>query len=604
MEVRDKIEALRKCMAEHNLAAYIIPTDDFHGSEYVGDYFKAREFMSGFTGSAGTLLVTMQEALLWTDGRYFLQAESQLKDTGITLMRAGKPGVLKLNEYLKETLQENQRIGFDGRTVSAHFVEMLEKEMAQKKIGVDGDNDLVDIIWEARPKRSAKMIWELPLEYAGKSREEKLCKLKEEMEEEHADCMLITALDEIAWLLNLRGDDVLYTPVFLSYLLISQKETTLFVQQSALCEEIRKKLNAVNVKIADYEQIEKVLCTLADSSRIWLDEKRVNYRLVSCIPKSVQVLKKETPIEGMKAVKNEVEAKHAVNAHIKDGVAVTKFIYWLKTHVGKEEITEIGAAQKLLAYRKQMDGFLDQSFEPIIAYGAHGAIIHYAATKETDVLLKAEGLCLADTGAHYLEGTTDITRTIALGRLTEDEKKAFTLVLRGHLNLASAYFLKGVCGQNLDYLARAPLWEHHMDFNHGTGHGVGYVLGVHEGPQRIHWRITKESSCIPFEEGMITSDEPGFYLPGKFGIRHENLLLCKNAAKTEYGQFMHFETLTLVPFDVDAIDVSLMQQKEVAQLNAYHKKVYETLVPFMDAQEKVWLERVTAPIGNDIEKND
>ncbi len=599
MRVTEKLEALRRQMKKEGVDAYLVPTDDFHGSEYVGAYFKAREFMSGFTGSAGTLLVLKKRALLWTDGRYFLQAEEQLAGSSIELMRAGSPGVPAIAEFLAEELPERSQIGFDGRTVSCHFVYQIEKaawEGYGKTFSFAGDLDLVDSVWQERPPMSKEPVWEVDTACVGLAREEKLSRLREKMREEKADYLLLTALDEIAWLLNLRGNDVAYTPVFLAYMLISDNSADLCVHEEILSPTIKEKLKKAGIGLAPYEKIGKLLSGLPEEKRIWADSKQINYRLFHCIPEAVKKIDLVSPVELMKAVKTPEEQRAVERAHVKDGVALTRFMRWLKESVGKEAITEISAAEKLLEFRKEMEGFLDQSFSPIVAYKEHGAIVHYEASEETDAKLAPEGLCLVDTGGHYKEGTTDVTRTIALGSLTKEEKEAYTLVLKGHLNLAGAQFPEGVCGQNLDYLARAPLWERGLDFNHGTGHGVGFLLSVHEGPQRFHWRLRKGEETVPLQEGMVISNEPGFYLTGKFGIRHENLMLCKKGKKTEYGQFLYLEPLTMVPFDRDAIDTGLLTEGELAALNRYHEKVYEKLFKYMEGEELEWLKGATGRI--------
>lgn len=596
MKVTEKLEALRRQMEKEGVDAYLVPTDDFHGSEYVGAYFKAREFMSGFTGSAGTLLVLKKRTMLWTDGRYFLQAEAQLAGSFIELMRAGSPGVPTIAKFLVEKLPEGSRIGFDGRTVSCHFVNQIKKaawEGYGKTFSFAGDLDLVDAVWKERPTMSKEPVWEVDTVCVGLAREEKLSRLREKMREKKADYLLLTALDEIAWLLNLRGNDVAYTPIFLAYMLISEKSAYLCAHGEILSPAIKEKLRETGIGLAPYEEIEELLSGLPEGKRIWADSKRVNYRLFHFIPETVEKIDLASPIELMKAVKTPEEQRAMERAHVKDGVALTRFMRWLKESVGKEAITEINAAEKLLEFRKEMEGFLDQSFSPIVAYKEHGAIVHYEASEETDAKLAPEGLCLVDTGGHYKEGTTDVTRTIALGSLTKEEKEAYTLVLKGHLNLAGAQFPEGVCGQNLDYLARAPLWERGLDFNHGTGHGVGFLLSVHEGPQRFHWRLRKGEEAVPLQEGMVISNEPGFYLAGKFGIRHENLMLCQKGKKTEYGQFLYLEPLTMAPFDRDAIDTGLLTEGELAALNEYHEKVYERLSEYMEGEELEWLKGAT-----------
>ena len=594
MNVDDRLNALRRLMKERNLAAYVIPTDDFHSSEYVGEYFKAREYMSGFTGSAGTLIILPERAALWTDGRYFIQAADQMKDSSVTLMRAGQPCVPEIAEYLRDQLDEQSVIGFDGRTVTEGFVRKIAKETDSKQITFDGSEDLVDLIWQNRPPISTEPVWELDVKYTGRSRQEKLSDVRAKMREQKADILLLTALDEIAWLTNMRGNDVLYTPVFLAYMILTSNRAQLFVHEQILPGEIRKKLERDGITVERYDAIEQELSGIADGKKVWIDSGSVNYRLMNSLPDGVEKLDRSSPVALMKAVKTSQEKENMRAAHVKDGVAVTRFMRWLKTSVGHEKITEISAAKKLETFRAQAEGYLGPSFESIIAYGAHGAIVHYEPTEETDAEIVSGSFCLADTGGHYREGTTDITRTFALGEVTEEEKRYYTTVLRGHLALGAAKFMHGVCGQNLDVLAREPLWESGMDYNHGTGHGVGFILNVHEGPQRFHWHISQQIQSVPLEEGMVISNEPGIYLEGRFGIRHENLVLCRKGEKNEYGQFMYLEPLTMVPYDRDAILPELMTDRELQWLNDYHRKVCETLTPYFEGEELEWLREVTA----------
>lgn len=599
MKIEDKLKALRELMRERNLAAYIIPTDDFHGSEYVGEYFKTREYMSGFTGSAGTLIVLSKEAALWTDGRYFIQAAAQLADSPITLMKSGQPDVPKIEEYLCEKLEERSVIGFDGRTVTSDFVNKIAQKTGSKQIAFAGGEDLVDRVWADRPDISKEPVWEVDVTYAGISREEKLRDVREKMGEEQADVLLVTALDEIAWLLNLRGNDVEYTPVFLAYMLVTQESAVLCVHEQILSEEIREKLVQTGISIKPYDAVEQIIHDIPAGNKVWADSAAVSYSLLNSLPEGTERIDKPSPIVLMKAVKTPREMEHIRAAHIKDGVAVTRLIRWLKTEAGAAEgrITEMSAAEKLEAFRAQMEGYLGASFAPIIAYGDHGAIVHYEPTEQTDVEVAGGSFCLADTGGHYQEGTTDVTRTIAIGTVSEEEKRYYTIVLRGHLALGAAKFVDGVCGQNLDVLAREPLWEEGLDYNHGTGHGVGFILGVHEGPQRVHWRISEKTQSIPLEEGMVISNEPGIYLEGRFGIRHENLVLCRKGEQNEYGQFMYLEPLTMVPFDRDAILPEMMTERELCWLNDYHQKVYEALAPYFAGEELEWLREATAAIS-------
>lgn len=595
MGITSRLSDLRKLMAQNGLSAYIIVTDDFHGSEYVGDYFKAREFMSGFTGSAGTLVVMKDWAGLWTDGRYFLQAGEQLCGTGIELMKSGEPDVPAIPAFLEKHIGKGGRVGFDGRTVSGRFAKQLEEKLPAGNIELVWDLDLVDSVWSDRPGISKEPVWELAASYAGLDREEKLSRVRSIMKVKKADILILTALDEIAWLLNLRGNDIRCTPVFLAYMLISEDSADLYVHREIISDEIQAKLAASGVWLKEYDDIYGALGKIESGSRVLLDDNYANCRIIKSLPENADVRKEQSPVIPMKAAKNPVEAENIRRAHIKDGVAVTRFIRWLKRNVGGQCITELGAAAQLEKFRSEMENYIGPSFEPIIGYGPHGAIVHYEATKESDICMRPESFCLTDTGGHYLEGTTDITRTIPLGKLTGEEKRAYTLVLKGHLNLAAAKFLYGVSGPNLDYLARRPLWENGMDYNHGTGHGAGYLLNVHEGPQRIHWRADG-ANLTAFEEGMVVSDEPGLYIEGRFGIRHENLVMVRKGEKTEYGQFMYFENLTMVPFDRDAIDVSLMSEKEKELLNDYHRKVFETISPWFEGEELEWLKNYTAPL--------
>ena len=592
----ERLALLRKEMEKRRIDAYVVVTDDFHASEYVGAHFKSREFLSGFTGSAGTLVVLPDAAALWTDGRYFLQAAQQLDGSGIELMRMGQPGMPEIPAFLRDNVPENGRIGFDSRTVSNDFARSIGEKTREKHIRFAGGEDLVDLVWADRPALSCERLWELGAEYAGLTRAEKLKMAREKMEELGADVFVIPALDEIAWLLNLRGNDVLYTPVFLSYLLLTREGATLCVQESAVSAEIETELKAAGVELAPYDDIYRLVAALPRGTRVLLDGERANYRITQSVPEGAETVDRPSPIQLMKAMKTPAEQENERLAHIKDGVAVTRFLCWLKHTVGSEPITELSAAKKLESLRAEGEHYLEQSFDPILAYGAHGAIVHYEPTEETDIPLEPRGLCLADTGAQYLEGTTDITRTVALGPLTAEERHVYTLVLRGHLQLGAARFLHGCTGENLDMLARAPLWENGLDYNHGTGHGVGFVLGVHEGPERVHWDVNRQKRHCVIEEGMIFSNEPGIYLAGKFGVRIENLVVVRAVEENEYGRFLALEPLTLVPYDRDAIDPALLSPRDVELLNAYHARVYAALSPYLSGSELAWLKEATAPV--------
>ena len=592
--MKQELELLRKKMRETGVDACLIPTNDFHGSEYVGDYFKCREYISGFTGSAGTLVVTLEDAGLWTDGRYFLQAAQQLEGSGIALKKERQPGVPTIEEYLKNTLKRGQTLGFDGRCIMADYAEKLIAQLNAKGIAVRTDIDLPGAVWEKRPQLSAQSVWPLPVEYAGESSQSKVERVRKFLSEKKADYLLLTSLEDIAWLLNMRGNDVESTPVILSYLLLGEQELIWYVQEKCLSEKIKILLDIQGIKIAPYAQIYEDIKKLPEDVAVYYDKSAVNTALVSSLPEKVKKIEGINPTFLFKAKKNPVEVENERKVHVKDGVAVTKFIYWLKSQTGKTKITEISAAEQLEKFRNAQEHYVEPSFAPIIAYKEHGAIVHYSATKESDVELQPESFVLADTGGHYLEGTTDITRTIALGSLTQEEKEMYTAVLKGHIQLEMARFLQGCSGQSLDVLARTPLWEKGLDYNHGTGHGVGYLLSVHEGPNNFRFRppVSKRSDCI-LEEGMITSDEPGIYLEDKFGIRLENMIVCQKDMENAYGTFLCFDSLTLVPFDRSAIIAEELSTKEREWLNKYHQKVFETISPYLTEEEACWLKKET-----------
>lgn len=597
MTVVEKLAALRAEMAANQVDVYYIPTNDFHGSEYVGEYFKCREFLSGFTGSAGDMVVTAEMAGLWTDGRYFLQAQQQLEGTGITLFRLQEEGVPTVEEYLRETILPGQLLGFDGRVVEAAFAKRLEASLREKDAEMDGALDLVGAIWKDRPPLSKEPVITLPMKYTGVGRDEKLKRVSEWLRQK-ADYLILTSLDDIAWLLNIRGGDIHCNPVALAYMVISPTQRYLFAQEEAFSQKAKIELSACGVILRDYHSVYDHIRQLPAGSVAALDMRTVNYALVRAVPDNVEIKDIVNPTVMMKAVKNSVEIENEKLAHIKDGVAVTRLICWLKHNLGKMPVTEMTVVKKMEQYREMQKNYMGPSFDTISGYAAHGAIVHYSVTPKSDSQLSPGNFLLLDTGGHYLEGTTDITRTILLGKeASQEQKRYYTAVLRGNLNLMAAKFKYGCSGVALDYLAREPLWEIGCDYNHGTGHGVGYLLNVHEGPNAFRYQIVnRPRENAVFEAGMITSDEPGVYLPGKFGIRLENLLLCVNREKTEYGQFLGFEPLTLVPFERDAIDTGLMSLRERKLLNQYHEKVFETISPYLDAEEAEWLAGACAPL--------
>ena len=588
-----RLEMLRKVMADKKIDAFLIPTEDFHGSEYVGDHFQCRRYITGFTGSAGTALVTQNMAGLWTDGRYFQQAAMQLEGTSIELFKAGEPGVPALHEFIRKTLKSGQTLGMDGRTVNAGELERFRKELSPEGIEICNDLDLVGMIWEDRPPILFGNIFELDEKWCGERREDKLARIRKAVSEGNADSLLLSSLEDISWLLNLRAADYMQSMVVLAYLYLDMNEVILFTDKDALPEGWSDK---AGVRVLPYNDVYRFVRELPVSS-LMMACGSVNSLLYSSVPDHVRIVERENPTYRARAVKNRTEMENMREAHRKDGVAVTRFIYWLKKNAGKERVTELSAAGKLFSLRKEQEHFLCNSFDPIIAYREHGSIIHYSATEESDVPILAEGMVLADTGGQYLEGTTDITRTVVVGEVTPEEKLYYTTVLKGHLSLLDAHFREGCTGLNLDYLAREPLWRMGKDYNHGTGHGVGYLLNVHEGPNGFRWKMVPErNDSGVFEEGMITSDEPGYYEEGKFGIRHERLLLCRRAEKTETAQFLNFEVLTMVPFDPEAIELSLLTSREKELLNSYHRKVRETILPYLPEEEQEWLIGQTRPV--------
>lgn len=583
--MKEEILKLQSLLKKNKINAYLVPTSDFHGSEYLSDYFKEREYLSGFTGSAGTLIVTQETAYLWTDGRYFLQAEKELADSGITLCKLGEEGVLTVDEFLKTTLKKGDTLAFDGKLISAFKVLNWEKNLNVKLL----NKNFTDFIWQDRPPLPEQPIYFLDEKYCGEQTTSKLQKIRKDMKKSNCNGHLISSLEDIAWILNLRGNDILNTPVALAYLYLSENNGTLFISEKVLTDDITKKLAENNITVSPYQNIYKEICKLSKHKKVLLDLNSVNYSLYKSI--SGKTVDNRNPSTILKAIKNPTEIQNLKNCHIKDGVAVTEFMIWLKDNVGKTEITEISAADYLENCRKKQDGFISLSFDTISAYQQNGAMVHYSAAKESNATIKASGMLLVDSGGQYFDGTTDITRTFILGAISNEAKLHYTTVLRSMLSLASAKFLYGATGSNLDILAREPLWQLSLDYKHGTGHGVGYLLSVHEGPNAF----SKNSNTV-FQEGMVTTDEPGIYLENKYGIRIENELLCCKDIKNEYGQFMRFETLTLAPIDVDGIDTSYMTEFEISALNSYHELVFKKLSPFFNGENLEKLRKYTSPI--------
>ena len=595
--IPERLTALREEMKRRNIDIYVVPTADFHESEYVGEHFKARKFITGFTGSAGTAVITLKEAGLWTDGRYFVQAEKQLEGSTVTLYRMAEEGVPAVEEFVKDKLPQGGCIGFDGRTVNGAWGEKFAAIAEEKGGSLSVGEDLINLIWTDRPELSRAPLFILEEKYSGKSTAEKINDVRAKMAEEGADVHILTSLCDIAWLLNIRGGDIQSVPVVLSYLVLTKDQCIWFLQEEVVDDAIRAYLNENHIETRPYDAIYTYVPTIPESAVVLMNKSGVNYRICNELNKNIQVINKPNPTELMKAVKNPVEVDNTRLAHVKDGVAVTKFMYWLKTNIGKIPMTEISASDYLEARRREQENFIDLSFTTISAYGANAAMMHYSATPESNTVLKPEGFLLVDSGGHYYEGTTDITRTFVLGPISDEMKQHFTAVCRSNMKLANAKFLYGACGLNLDILARGPLWDMGIDYKCGTGHGVGYILNVHEGPNGFRWKIVPERhDSGVLEEGMITTDEPGVYLEGKYGIRTENELVCRKAEKNEYGQFIEFENITYAPIDLDGIDPEQMSPREKQMLNDYHKKVYEVLSPYMTEEENEWLKKYTRAI--------
>lgn len=612
MNIKDRIKLLREKMAEEKIDFYLIPTADYHNSEYVSDYFKVREYFSGFTGSNGSLVISRSEAGLWTDGRYFIQAEKELTGSGITLFRMMEEGVPTIQEYLTERMKAGQTLAFDGRVINSAYGKKLEKALESKKITICYEKDIAGSLWENRPDMPANPVMILPEDICGQSVDEKLAKVREAMQKEKCSAHLLSKLDDLMWILNIRGGDVECNPVALSYGFLTMDDCYLFIQEQAISDELRTHAAKWSVILKNYSDIEDFLRNFYDENerainasiagadgknkRVLLDDKNVNYSLYRILQEKAEIVTGENPSELMKAKKNSVELSNMQDAYLKDSAALTKFIFWLKKNIGKIEITEYSAAMHLDNLRRGIDGFLDLSFPTISGYKENAAMMHYEATADSHKELKPEGMLLVDSGGQYLGGTTDVTRTIVLGKVSDEVKKHFTAVAVGMLQLSNARFLYGCTGRNLDILARQPLWDMGIDYKCGTGHGIGYILNVHEGPQNIRWRYTEGAKEAVLEEGMVISNEPGVYKEGSHGIRTENIIVARNGEKNGDGQFMYFDTLTYVPIDLEAIDIKYMQPKDIVRLNAYHKAVYEKISPYLEKEEQEWLAEVTRPI--------
>ncbi len=590
--IKERLMKLREEMNKEGMQAYIIPTSDFHETEYVSEYFAARKYMSGFTGSAGVLVVLLDKAGLWTDGRYFIQAANQLAGSGIDLMKQGQEDTPSIEEYIVTNLTQGSVVGFDGRVMNVNDANKYKQAFMMHDIKMVTDKDLVGRIWDDRPALPCTETFHYDEKYAGKSISEKLTQVREAMKGYNCRSHIVTKIDEIAWLYNLRAHDVPHFPVALAYTIIKENDAMIYIDASRLDEESKTLFAQNHIQVKDYEAIYEDVKTL--EGPVLVDGNFVNSKIVYSL--NTEIVYAQDPIVLLKAMKNEIELANTRNAHIKDGVACTKFMYWLMQNVNNG-ISEMSAQEKLQELRKEQADYLEDSFNTICAYKEHAAMMHYSSNEETNVELKPEGMLLVDSGGQYLDGTTDITRTFVLGSITEEEKKWFTLALKGHIRLEKANFLYGCRGLNLDILARGPLWDLDMDYQCGTGHGVGHLSNVHEAPNGFRWKIVPErnDSCV-LEEGMITSNEPGVYVEGEFGIRHENEMVVVKGNKNFYGQFMHFETLTFVPFDRKGIDKSLLSEDELTWLNDYHASVYEKISPFLTNEEAEWLKEACRPL--------
>jgi len=588
----EKLAAIREAMKAQGIDGYIIPSSDPHISEYLPERYKCIAWASGFTGSAGTLAITQDFAGLWTDSRYFVQAAEQLAGTGFELVKLKVQGAAEYADWLGEQLGAGAKVAFDGNLASLLVAQSVQHTLEPLEIKVDGHVDLLSSLWEGRPELPKAQAYLLDENITGQSTVSKIEAVRAEMKKNRTEAHLISSLDDLAWLLNIRGQDVPCNPVFLSYLLMDDNNCTLYLDKEKVNAEISKYLEENGVSVKAYEDVASDVAQLNEKSVVTYDPTKTNVWIKDALKSNVKVVERRNITTDLKARKNEAELKNVENAMTKDGVAMVKFFNWLKKNIGNTEITEITAADKLTQFRSEREGFVDISFSTISGYGPNGAIIHYHATEENHSKLEPKSLYLIDSGAQYLDGTTDITRTLALGELTEEEKVDYTLVLKGNIALSMAKFLYGIAGCNLDILARKPMWDRGIDYKHGTGHGIGYLLNVHEGPQGIR----KEISNVTLEEGMLISNEPGIYREGKHGIRLENIIAVAKDVETEFGKFMRFDVLTYCPFELEAIKVELLSCEEKQWLNNYHELVYNKLEAYLNEEERAWLKEATRAI--------
>lgn len=592
MEIKERIKGLRKLMEQKGMDAYIIPSFDAHQSEYVAEHWKCRQWISGFTGSAGTVVVTLEDAGLWTDGRYYIQAEKQLVNSGIKLFRAADIGVPTFTEWLKESLEKGSCIGFDGSVFAINIVNEMKEAFKEKSINFKSDYDLINMLWTDRPEIPKNAIFIHNVKFAGKSRIEKLKEVREKMNAAFSNSYLLSSLDDIAWLLNIRGSDVPNNPVVISYVYITNKDCYLFIDPKKVPIDVKRELMDDGIKLMEYSGVHNFLKELNKDDTVIMDFNKTNFSLYNAINKNAKKIECPNITTKLKAIKNDIEIKNLKQCQINDGIAMVKLIKWVKDSILRENVSEITIDQKLLGFRSEQEYFVGPSFDSIIGYKANAAMMHYKAVEGREALLKKEGFLLIDSGGQYYIGTTDTTRTLVLGKLTEEEKVDFTLVLKSYIALDKVKFLYGTTGSNIDIIARQPIWEQGMDYKCGTGHGVGFFLNVHEGPHRL----SQAQNDVKLEKGMVITNEPGIYKEGKHGIRTENMMIVVEAEKTEFGQFMKFEAITCCPIDLEGIKVDMLNEEEKAWLNNYHKEVYKKLAPNLNEEEKAWLLEATKSI--------
>jgi Xaa-Pro aminopeptidase len=592
MKTTEKLMKLRSLMASKKISAYIIPSSDPHLSEYLPDCWGFRSWISGFTGSAGTLVVTLKDAALWTDSRYFIQAENELKGSNIELCKMGLPDTLSIEDWIAQNLKKKETVGFDGRLLAHGAAKKTIADMESKGLKTNPTLSFIENIWLDRPAFPKGKAFEYELRFAGQSVSEKIEQIRQVLAKDGSNACIISALDEIAWTFNIRGNDIKYNPLVLSYGYVSKDEAILFIDESKIDESLTSNLEGQGVELFDYNDIEKFIKSLNRSTIVALDESKINHTLATLIPKRVKINVTLSIPTRLKSIKNPIELENIKQSLVNDGVAMCEFLYWLENKVGKEHITEITIAEKLVELRKKQNGFVSESFSTIAGYLEHGAVVHYGATPESASVIKPEGFLLVDSGGQYKQGTTDITRTIHLSSPSKEERVDYTLVLKGMIQLSMIHFPQGTRGSQLDILARMAMWRKGINYGHGTGHGVGAFINVHEGPQSIR----PNENPVSIEPGMVQSNEPGIYRAGKYGIRIENLIACQEAYENEFGKFLKFETITLCPIDLNPVDVDLLSHEEREWLNEYHRMIYEKLAPNLSVDIKDWLAKKTKAV--------